>query len=322
MPPPIDCSIVIVSWNTRELLRACLASLPLSGRATLEVIVIDNGSDDGSPEMTAAEFPWVHLIRNPDNRGFAAANNQGFAVATGRHVLLLNSDTEVIGDTIDACVAWLDDHPDTAVLGGRVSNPDRTMQPTCFRDPGLLDLALVAFGLHRIRRPAWLVRIAGRQRMSDWDRHDERDVDVVTGCHMLVRCEAMHAVGMLDEEFFFYGEEADWCRRFRDAGWRVRFAPVGEVIHHGGASTLRIAGSRGLMLGRALVRLISKHRGPVAGFGAWTLLLTSHLWRAFTLGLVGVCTMNREHLGRARHAAVTAMQFGAALPSARRGVAT
>ena len=257
MTAPVDCSVLIVNWNTRSLLRACLASIPREGDCRLEVIVVDNGSEDGSPEMVVREFPWVRLFRNAENRGFAAANNQAIAVSTGRHVLLLNSDTEVRGDTIDRCVRWLDAHPDTAVLGGRVSNPDGTMQPTCFRDPGLLDLAMLATGLHRLRRPAWLADLAGRQRMTRWMRDDERDVDVVTGCHMLVRRDAMNLVGTLDEDFFFYGEEADWCRRFRDAGWRVRFAPIGDVIHHGGASTLRIAGERGVLLGLP----------PVAGGG-------------------------------------------------------
>lgn len=317
MTAPVDCSVLIVNWNTRSLLRACLASIPREGDCRLEVIVVDNGSEDGSPEMVVREFPWVRLLRNAENRGFAAANNQAIAVSTGRHLLLLNSDTEVRGDTIDRCVRWLDAHPDTAVLGGRVSNPDGTMQPTCFRDPGLLDLAMLATGLHRVRRPAWLADLAGRQRMTRWMRDDERDVDVVTGCHMLVRRDAMNLVGTLDEDFFFYGEEADWCRRFRDAGWRVRFAPVGDVIHHGGASTLRIAGERGVLLGRAIVRLVRKHRGPVAGAAAWSILLASHLWRAAAFAVAGACTLDRNRLRRARLAAATACRFGTAWPAMR-----
>ena len=317
MTGPVDCSVLIVNWNTRSLLQACLASIPRDGDCRLEVIVVDNGSEDGSPEMVAREFPWVRLLRNAENRGFAAANNQAIAVAGGRHVLLLNSDTEVRDDTIDRCVRWLDAHPDTAVFGCRVSNPDGTMQPTCFRDPGLLDLAMLATGLHRVRRPAWLADLAGRQRMTRWMRDDEREVDVVTGCHMLVRGEAIRAVGVLDEDFFFYGEEADWCRRFRDAGWRVRFAPVGEVIHHGGASTLRIAGERGVLLGRAIVRLVGKHRGPMAGAAAWTILLSSHLWRAVAFAVAGLCTFNRSRLRRARLAATTACRFGTAWPATR-----
>lgn len=319
MPPAADCSVVIVSWNTRSLLRACLGSLPHEAIAagTIEVIVVDNGSADGSAEMVAADHPAVRLLRNHDNRGFAAANNQGFAVATGRHVLLLNSDTEVRGDTIQRCVAWLDARPDTAVLGGRVTNPDGSTQATCFRDPGLLDLALLATGAHRLRRPRALARLAGRNRMTDWARDDERDVDVVTGCHMLVRRAAMDAVGPLDDSFFFYGEEADWCRRFRDAGWRVRFAPIGEVMHHGGASTLRIAGERGVLLGRAIVRLIRLHRGPVAGAAAWSILLASHLWRALAFGLGGACTLDRRRLQRAALAIRTASRFGGAWPVVR-----
>jgi len=318
MDRPVDCSVVIVSWNTRELLRACLASIPRAGRTTIEVLVVDNGSEDGSAELVAREFPWARLIRNADNRGFAAANNQAFAVARGRHVLLLNSDTEIRDpDTIDRCVAWLDARPDAAVLGGRVTNVDGTGQATCFRDPGLLDLALLATGLHRLRRPAWLARLAGRQRMAGWARDDERDVDVVTGCHMLVRRAAMDEVGVLDEAYFFYGEEADWCRRFRRAGWRVVFSPVGDVMHHGGASALRISGETGLLLARAIVRLVRTHEGRLAGLAAWTILLASHLWRALAFGVAGACTLDRERLRRARRAASIAGRFGGAWPAVR-----
>ncbi len=318
MDASVDCSVVIVSWNTRELLAACLASIPRGGRSRLEVIVVDNGSEDGSAEMAAERFPWIRLIRNRDNRGFAAANNQGFAIARGRHVLLLNSDTEIRDPgTLDRCVDWLDARPDAAVLGGRVTNPDGTTQLTCFRDPGLLDLALLATGLHRLRRPAWLARLAGRQRMLGWARDDERDVDVVTGCHMLVRRSAMDAVGMLDEAFFFYGEEADWCRRFRAAGWRVVFSPLGDVMHHGGASALRISGEAGLMLARAIVRLVRTHDGRLAGLAAWTILLASHLWRALAFGVAGACTLDRGRLRRARRAAAIAGRFGGAWPAVR-----
>ncbi|MFK7959210.1 MAG: glycosyltransferase family 2 protein [Phycisphaerales bacterium] len=279
-----------------------------------EIVVIDNASSDGSAEMVARDFPGVRLIRNQENRGFAAANNQGLAVASGRYALLLNSDTEVLEDAIERSVAWADAHDDVAVMGCRVLNPDRTMQPTCFRDPGLVDLTLIAAGLHHAARPVWLARLAGRQVMRDWDRTDERDVDVVTGCYMLVRRTAIDRVGMLDEGFFFYGEEADWCRRFRDAGYGVRFAPVGEIIHLGGASTLRIAGERGVMLGRAITRLIGKHRGPIVAIAAWTILLASHIWRAVALGVAGTCTLDRTRLSRARVAASTALRFTSAWP--------
>lgn len=306
----MDVSVVIVNWNTRELLRACLASFPASPRHRTEVIVVDNASQDGSVEMVEAEFPDVRIIRNRENRGFAAANNQGFEIARGRHVLLLNSDTEVIGHVVDDCIDWLDARPDTAVMGCRIENPDGSLQPSCFRDFGLVDLAIIAAGLHRLRRPNWIVQRAGRQMMREWDRTDERDVDVVPGCFMLVRREAMDAVGILDEAFFFYGEEADWCHRFRDAGWRVRFAPLPAVIHHGGASSLKIAGKRGAMLSRAIVRLASRQRGPLVGAAAWAILLGSHLWRAAFFAAAGLCTLSRTRLSRAWLALTTAGRLG------------
>lgn len=265
----MNLSIVIINWNTRQLLKECLTSVAERvGALAAEVWVVDNASTDGSPEMVERDFPQVRLIRNVENRGFAAANNQAIERASGRYVLLLNSDTVVLENVLGESVRYMDEHPDVAVFGCRVLNPDRTMQATCFQEPTFVNLVLKTTGLFRLRWPRW----CGREHLSHWRRDTERDVDVVTGCYMMVRREAMEQVGLLDESFFFCGEETDWCRRFRRAGWKVRFAPVGEIIHHGNASGRKLNCRRDLLLTAGLVRFHRKHHGVLGGVVAWALL--------------------------------------------------
>ncbi len=220
-----EISIIIVNWNTRDVLCDCLRTLyQQAGGIDFEVIVVDNASTDSSAEMVKVRFPNVILIENHENRGFAAANNQGMAIARGRYVLLLNSDTVVPDDTMPKMVAFAYNHPEAAVVGCRVLNPDGTLQPTCFMFPSLLNMVLSSTYLYKLFPGS---KFFGRERMTWWDRNDAREVDVVTGCFMLVRREAIEQIGLLDEYFFMYGEETDWCYRFKQAGWKVIFTPAG-----------------------------------------------------------------------------------------------
>jgi GT2 family glycosyltransferase len=276
-----DLSIIIVNWNTLAMLRDCLASVYAGlgaglGGLAAEVIVVDNASEDGSAEMVAAEFPAARLIRNAENRGFAAANNQGFALARGRHVLLLNSDTLVHGDVLQRSVAWLDAHPEVGAMGCRVLNTDGSVQLTCAMYPSILNQLLMASGLWKLRRP----RFFGRPFMTDWRRDSERVVDTISGCYLMVRRPVIEEVGVLDEAFFFFGEETDWCRRMRDAGWTLMFAPVGEITHHGSVSAKRLNHRRDVMLSGAIVRLHRKHGGVGAAAIAWAIVGFFNLSRA------------------------------------------
>ena len=292
-----DLSIVIIEWNTVDMLRDCLASVYANdGGLKLQVIVVDNDSHDGSPEMVEAEFPQVTQIRNADNRGFAAANNQGFEICTGRHVLLLNSDTYVLGDVLAASVRYLDAHPDVGAMGCRVLNPDKTMQATCSMWPRLTDLIFMSTGLWKLKRP----RVFGRYQMTHWQRDTEREVEVISGCYLMLRREVLEQVGPLDEDFFFFGEETDWCRRMRDAGWRLMFAPVGEIVHYGSASARKLNHKRDLMLTDATVRLHRKHGGALAGAGAWAILFGFNLSRAVFWSLRSVVQRDRA-APRAEH---------------------
>lgn len=281
----MDLSVIIVNWNTIDMLRDCLESCFRGLNAiSAEVIVIDNASFDGSPDMVEREFPEAILIRNSENKGFAAANNQGFARSKGRHILLLNSDTVVFGDVLKETVHYLDIHPDIGVLACRVLNPDGTVQPNTSQFPSLLNLVILSSGLWRFQS----VPLFDRYRMLNWDRLDARDVDVVAGCYMAVRKSAMDEVGFLDEDFYFFGEETDWCVRFRQAGWRVHCAPVGEITHLGGGSARKLNFKRDVMLTDATIRLHRKHKGRLSAMSAWTVLVAFNAsrylyWKFYTI---------------------------------------
>ena len=261
-----DLSIVIINWNTREMLRDCLETVFTSlGDFPAEVIVVDNASEDGSADMVSEDFPRVRLIRNERNMGFAAANNQGFEIANGRHVLLLNSDTLVHGDVLAQSVKWLDAHPEAAAMGCRVLNTDGSVQRTCSMYPSLLNQFLLTSGLWKLSWPT----IFGRGQMANWGRDDEREVEVISGCYLLVRRSVIAEIGDLDEDFFFFGEETDWCRRMSDAGWKLVFAPVGEITHHGSVSAWKLNYRRDLLLTTAKVLLHKKHNGTVSALLVW-----------------------------------------------------
>ena len=266
----MDVSVIIVNWNTRDILRECLLSIYEQTKTVdFEVIVVDNGSTDGSAEMVKEEFRDVILIENYCNKGFAAANNQGITVAKGQFVLLLNSDTVILDNAVAKMVAFVDAHPEAAAVGCRVLNPDRTLQPTCFMFPSILNLFLSSLYLYKLFPRS---RFFGRERISWWKRDDIREVDVVTGCFMLVRREAIEQVGMMDERFFVYGEETDLCYRFKQAGWKIIFTPDAEIVHLGGASSSQIKPQMYLQLRGSILLFFRKHRGWPAYWAACLLM--------------------------------------------------
>ena len=212
----MDLSIVIVNWNTEELLRDCLQTVFAGlGPLEAEVLVVDNASSDGSVAMVKGEFPGVRLIETTRNLGFAAGNNVALRLAKGRHVMLLNTDTLVHGDVLPEAVAWLDAHPEVGVMGPRVLNADGTVQPSCSAFPSLKFLAMQTFGLTRI------ARLDG-YRMTGWDRASERRVDVISGAAMVVRRAAMEEVGLLDRGVLLLRRGNRLVSPFRRAGWELR----------------------------------------------------------------------------------------------------
>lgn len=301
----MDLTVILVNWNTSALLRDCLHTLAAGrGALQLETIVVDNGSTDESCAMLARDFPWVTVIANPANRGFAAANNQGLVAARGRHVLLLNTDTLVRGDVLAAAVAWLDAQPRAGVLGPQVLNADGTVQDSVKGWPGFGYLLRQTLGLNRRRAPNLGLTAAA-------------EVPAVSGCAMFVRQAALAEVGPLDEAFFFYGEETDWCRRFAAAGWGVHFVPLAEIVHFGGGAAKRLDHRRDVLLTEGTVRLHRKHGGLAAGLACYGLLLGFNASRAVLWAALALARRPGAR-GRARHFARVLADYPRAWPQGGR----
>ena len=300
----MDLSIVIVNWNTQDLLRDCLRSVfdglaPFTASFTAEVIVVDNASADGSAAMVRAEFPAAQLIETGRNLGFAGGNNVALRRVTGRYVMLLNTDTLVHDDVLPRAVDWMDAHPSVGILGPRVLNADGSVQASTSAYPSLKHLAMQTLGLTRIAR-------FDRYRRTGWDRTTEARVQVISGAAMVVRRAAMDQVGLLDEAFFFYGEETDWCHRFARAGWDLRFVPLPAITHFGAGAVRRLNHKRDVLLAQGTTRLHRKHGGLVAAVACFAILAAHNASRAL---LWQLCTLARRPgaADRARHfRAVTA----------------
>lgn len=289
-----DLSIIILNWNVRDLLRSCLRSLAPSV-SKIEVIVVDSASTDGSAEMVAREFPEVKLIASPDNLGYARGNNLGMAASLGRHLLILNPDTEIAGDALSLMLAYMEAHPQVGVLGPQMLYPDRTVQSTRRRFPTL------ATGFFE---STWLQPLAPRRLLDRYFARDLPDdaigeVDWLVGAALLVRRAAFEQVGGLDEGFFMYSEELDWLRRMRAADWRVVYFAPARVIHHEAKSSAQVPAATHIRFNTSKVRYFRKYHGPLAGEALrWFLLgnFAFQLGLEFAKGLAG----HKRELRRAR----------------------
>ena len=268
----IDVSIVIVSFNTRDVTRQCLEHVRKHAAAVKhEVLVVDNASVDGSADMVAAEFPEARLIRSDENRGFAGGNNPAMKIARGRYILLLNSDAFLSEGALEKTLQYMDDHPDTGVLGCKLTDPDGTMQASARMLPGPLNKILHITGL-AARFPG--SKFFGRVDYTWWDHSEPRTVGWVVGAYFLIRRETMENIGVLDERYFLYFEEIDYCLTARRAGWEVVFYPHAEIVHIGGQSTIKVPGKISAK-GRQMIsiRLTSEFRYYRKMYG-WLRLLS------------------------------------------------
>ena len=233
-----DVSVVIVSWNVAELLADCLESLQQnSGGVSIEVWVVDNASHDNTPDVLRERFPWVHVIANKENRGFACANNQGFRRATGRYVFILNPDTVVPEGTLSTLIDCLDTNPEVAMVGPRLLFPDGKTQSASARLHGgslLRAICLKALQLHKIPRIGpWLQK----KLQNPYDYEITQDVEAISGAAMLVRREVLRDLEGFGETFIHCGEDFDLCYRIRAAGWQIRYVSESRVVHFVGQSS-------------------------------------------------------------------------------------
>lgn len=235
----MDLSIVIVNYNTRQLTLDCLQSVFDSETGySYEVIVVDNASADGSVETIRSQFPdSVHLIANTENTGFAKANNQAMDIAKGRYVLLLNSDTIVQPDTLQTMIAYMDENPELGASGCKVILPDGSLDKACRRGfPTPSASFYYAFGLSKLFPD---VPRFNQYQLGYLDPNETYPVDCLVGAFMLVRSETIRQIGGLDETFFMYGEDIDWCYRIKEAGWGIHYHPATYIVHYKGASSRR-----------------------------------------------------------------------------------
>lgn len=264
-------SIVIVNWNTETDLKNCLSSIfQHTTKYCYEIIVVDNASQDDSVSMTKELFPDVIVKQNSTNLGFAQACNQGIAISKGLYILFMNPDILVINDSINNLLEFAKSRQNAYILGCRVLGPDKKLQQSCFMFPSILNILVWGFCLHRLFPDN---RFFGRQDMTWWNANDERQVEVVKGCFLLVRRELFSKIGLFDEDYFLYAEETDLCYRCDKAGYDILFTPSAEVIHIGKQSTMQKPFNMKLQLFKSYSLFFKKHQSKLKYFVASFLIL-------------------------------------------------
>lgn len=274
MPTP-DISVIIVSWNVRELLANCLRSVLAQTGLALQVIVVDSASSDGSPELVAEQFPQVELVACQENVGFPRGNNLGLERANGRFILLLNPDTIVHGDALARMVSYLQQNPAVGVVGPQLLNDDGSVQSSrrCF--PTLWTALFES---------TWLQPLAPQAVLDHYYARDVGDgatavVQWVMGACLMTRQEVVAQVGGLDEAYFMYSEELDYCRRIHEAGWQVVYYPEAQVTHLSGKSSEQAVTQRHINFNRAKLRYFRKYHGRFAATVLRLFLLVSYGWQ-------------------------------------------
>ncbi len=269
----MDLSIVIVNWNTKDLLEKCLDSVyrfPFAGE--FEVLLVDNASSDRSVEMVRRKFPQVRLIVNTENGGFAHGNNQAIRESSGEYVVLLNPDTEVKAGAFDTMIEFMRACPAAGGAGARLISVDNSMQTSCSPD---LTLSRELWRLFHMDK----IYPYGQYRMDRWDLSKPRQVDGLQGACLLLRKQALDQVGLLDEDYFMYTEELDLCHRLRKAGWLLYWVPQAVVLHYGGQSTKQAPQEMFLRLYESRLQYFRKHHGMTAAMGYKAVLMAAAVTR-------------------------------------------
>lgn len=278
-----DLSIIIVSWNTKKYMEEVLTSLTtIDGNLSAEIIVVDNASADGTPDMIRAQFPDVKLIETGANLGFAKGNNVGIQEATGRYICLINSDVNVPSDCLDKMHAYMEQNPSIGLLGPGMMRPDGKVYRSGMRFPTLWNLFVRALFLDSVFKTG----IFGGYLMKDFRFDQTRDIDVLNGWLWMARREALEQVGPLDGRFFMYAEDVDWCKRFHLAGWRVVFFSEASAVHYGGASAASARSRFNVEMQRANLQYWKKYHGSVSLFFYLMISCLSYTIRALGWSVV------------------------------------
>ena len=277
----MDLSIVIVNWNCIDFLRKCLASVFANTKGlSFEVLVIDNASFDGSEEMIRKEYPHVKFIQSQENLGFARANNLAFEHSTGKVILFLNPDTEVIGPALQCMVDCLESAPDAGVVGPTLLNSDRSIQTNCIQSfPSILNQVLDSEYL-RATFPKW--SLWGNRALFEGTSHSVA-VEGISGACLMIQKSIFEDVGRFSSEYFMYGEDMDLCYKVQRAGWNNYYVGKATVIHHGGQSTTSWSDKQlsSVVMRESLLSFMRNHRGA----------LYAYLFRS-TTALVAICRVS------------------------------
>lgn len=250
-------SVVIVSWNVKDLLAGCLESLyadPLMPEH--EILVVDNASTDATIQMLNQQYPQVRVLESENNIGFAAANNWGIRECTGDYILLLNPDTEVKRGALAALLEYLSSNPGVGAVGPRINNPDGGLQLSCSPVPTLQSEFLRLYHLPGMRHD-------GYYEMQNWDQREPHPTDILLGACIMLPRVALDQVGLMDEEYFMYTEETDLCFRLKRAGWNLFWVPSAQIIHYGGQSTKQAARDMFLRLYQSKTLFFRKNYGAI-----------------------------------------------------------
>jgi hypothetical protein len=294
----MDISVVIVAWNAKRYLELCLESLEQAPpRRSMETLVVDNASADGTAEMVENHFPWVKLIKSPENLGFSKGNNLAIRQCQGRYIALVNPDVTVFPGCLDALADFLDQNPKVGNVGPRVLNPDMTMQSTCRRFPSLWNNFCDATGLATRFKNS---RFFAGEHMFYFPHDRTLAVDVLVGCFSFIRRETFDSVGLLDEKLFMYGDDVDWCRRARNAGWQVVFFPGARAIHDRGKITAPYPVRFALAQQRSVLYYWSKYHGIFGRLGIRSIMVFRHFMRYILAVLSGLMQSRRGEQSKVR----------------------
>jgi GT2 family glycosyltransferase/lipopolysaccharide/colanic/teichoic acid biosynthesis glycosyltransferase len=254
----IDVSIVIVNYNVKDYLEQTLRSLRRASTGiSTEVFVVDNNSTDGSEKLFESEFSEVRYLRNDENVGFARANNQALRLAQGRYILLLNPDTIVQEDTLQAMMSFMADHPGAGAIGCKILNADGSLQLACRRSFPTPSVALFKLiGLSRLFPKS---KLFGRYNLTYLEPDQVHEVDAISGAFMFLRREVIEKVGLLDEDFFMFGEDLDWCYRMKQGGWTIHYVPTTQIVHYKGESIRRSGLNSLITFYKAMYIFVRKH---------------------------------------------------------------
>jgi len=292
-----ELTIILVSFNVKDLLSRCINSIVENNIKSTEIIVVENNSSDNTISMIKNRFPDVTLIKNSENRGFAAACNQGIQISKGKYVLLLNPDTVIRSNTLKKCYEYMENNPDAGILGCKILNPDSTIAHSIRDFPNFLNVLFESLFLTKLFKKS---RIFGKYHGTCYDYSEIREVNVLLGAFLFIRRKLIEEIGLLDERFFIYSEETDFCLRAKKNGWKNIFYPYAEIEHIHGGSTQKVRVKSFMYLHSSLNKFFRKHYSYSYALLCRLILFTGVCLRMVFWLIVSLLSVGKKKTGKFR----------------------